>query len=137
MLPFGARMGLVDKSLLQSRARNGRAEGSRARCLGANFRTFSRCEFSQRGSPAPGREDKGITSRWGRGAEEGWRGTRLRWGLGSHLSGLDTVGKPAAEQTWVCCPCRSPSPERCCRGGSGQGSVLEMPPVHQDALLVS
>lgn len=79
--------GLVDKSLFQSQVRHGRAEGSRAQCPGANPGAFSRCEFSQGGSPGPGEGEEGIAGSGGRGAEERRSGTRLHWGLGSQLSG--------------------------------------------------
>lgn len=71
--------GLVDKSLFQSQVRNGRAEGSRAQCPGANPGAFSRCELSQGGSPPLGRGTRalpaaGEEARRDGGAGQGYAG---------------------------------------------------------------
>ena len=135
--------GLVEKSLLQSRARNGRAEGSRAQCLGANLGESSRCEFSQRGSPAPGGGSKGpergtraLPTTGEKAQSNDGAGQGHVRGSGHTSPGTATVGKSKPRFAARTCSCRSPSPDHRCRGGDGQGSVLEMSPVHQGAFPV-
>lgn len=131
--------GLVDKSLLQSRARNSRAEGSvwvqMAECfLGLNSGSVA-------AQPLEGRMRALLTAREeaesNDGARQGYTGDSC-----CTSPGMDTAGKPAAEPQSKprfaarTCSCRSPSAGHCCRGSSSQGSVLEIPPVHRDAFLV-